>query len=115
MKARERILSRLALGDDIASLPERDVQDLDIRAVDPRDAALVRLGALLAMDSSPNSLRHVTQDAQLAGVSPDEIVRCLVSIVPTLGLGQTSAVAPRLALALGFDLNAALEELRPGV
>lgn len=114
MRPRERILSRLALGDDVGSLPARDVHELDIDAVDPRHVALVRLGALLAMDASTTSLQRVVQDAQAAGVSPDELVRCLVSLVPTIGLGQTSTIVPRLALALGFDLDAALEVLHPG-
>ncbi|HEX5828277.1 MAG TPA: hypothetical protein VFY23_12190 [Candidatus Limnocylindrales bacterium] len=115
MRPRERILSRLALGDDVGSLPARDTQDLAIDAVDPRHVALIRLGALLAMDASTTSLQRVVQDAQGAGVSPDEIVRCLVSLVPTIGLGQTCSIVPRLALALGFDIDASLEVLRPGV
>jgi len=114
VKPRERVLSRLALGDDVVDLPADDLDDLDMGAVEPRNEALVRLGALLAIDPSPNSLHRVAQDAEIAGVSPDEIVRCLVSLVPTLGIGRTSAVASNLALAIGFDINSALEELNPG-
>lgn len=113
MLARERILSRLALGDDVAALPACDLEDLDVHAVDPRNAALVRLGALLALDPSPASLHRVAAETQLAGVSPDEIVRCLVSLVPTLGVARISAVVPSLALSLGFDVDAAMEEHRP--
>ena len=47
------------------------------------------------------------------GVSPDEIVRCVVSLVPTLGVARMSAVVSNLALALGFDVDAALEEHGP--
>ena len=111
--ARERILSRLALGDDVVSLPASDLEELDMHAVDPRNAALVRLGALLALDPSTAALHRVATEAQLAGVSPDEIVRCLVSLVPTLGVARISTVVPSLALALGFDLDAAMEEHRP--
>src|SRR5262249_32675266 len=82
-------------------------------AVDSRNVALVRLGALLALDCSPASLHRVATEAQLAGVSPDEIVRCLVSLVPTLGVARISTVVPSLALALGFDVDAAMEEHRP--
>jgi hypothetical protein len=114
VRPRERILSRLALGDDVGALPARDVQELDIHAAHPRHVALVRLGALLAMDASTSSLQRVVQDAQGAGVSPDEIVRCLVSVVPTIGMGKTSSIVPRLALALGYDIDASLEVLRPG-
>jgi hypothetical protein len=113
MKPRERILSRLALGDDVSALPASLLADLDVAAVEARDVTLVRLGALLALNPSPSALQRVAEDAQLAGVSADEIVRCLVSLVPTLGVARISTVAPNLALAIGFDLNAALEELSP--
>jgi len=113
MLARERILSRLALGDDVNALPACDLEDLDMHAVDPRNAALVRLGALLAFSPSAITLQRVVSDAQLAGVSPDEIVRCVVSLVPLLGVARTSSVVSNLALALGFDVDAAMEEHRP--
>jgi len=102
------------MGDDVAALPACDVEDLDVASVEPRNAALVRLGALLALDCSPASLQRVSQEVELAGVGPDEIVRCLVSLVPTLGVARTSSVAPSLALAIGFDLDSALVELHPG-
>jgi hypothetical protein len=111
--ARERILSRLALGDDVTSLPACDLEDLDMHAVDPGNAAMVRLGALLAFSPSAVALQRAVSDAQLAGISPDEIVRCVVSLVPTLGVARMSAVVSNLALALGYDVDAALEEHRP--
>lgn len=111
--ARERILSRLALGDDVTALPACDLEDLDMHAVDPRNAAMVRLGALLAFSPSAVTLQRVVTDAQLAGVSPDEIVRCVVTLVPMLGVARMSSVVCNLALALGFDVDAAMEEHRP--
>ena len=101
------------MGDDVASLPAQDLDTLDMSVIDPRDAALVRLGALLALDASSSPLQRAVQDAQLSGVSADEIVRCVVSLVPTLGSGRVSSVAPGLALAIGFDLDRALEDLQP--
>ena len=108
MKARERVLTCLALGEDPrVAIPAADRLDLD--AVDARDAALVRLGAMLALDAPTASLQRAVAEAQLAGVSDDEIVRCLVSLVPTLGSARTTSVAPHLALAMGFDVDEALE------
>jgi hypothetical protein len=101
------------LGDDVTALPAYDLEDLDVHTVDPRNAALMRLGALLALDPSPAALHRVAAETQLAGVSPDEIVRCLVGLVPTLGVARISAVVPNLALALGYDVDAAMEEHRP--
>jgi 4-carboxymuconolactone decarboxylase len=110
MKPRERILARLALGDDIRPGSPMGREDLDMGAVDARDVALVRLGAMLALDAGIQSLQRAVTDAALAGVTDDEIVCCVVSLVPTLGSARTSAVAPDLAMALGFDLDAALEQ-----
>jgi hypothetical protein len=101
------------LGDDVTALPACDLEDLDMHAVDPRNAAMVRLGALLAFSPSTVTLQRVVTDAQLAGVSPDEIVRCVVSLVPTLGVARVSSVVSNLALALGFDVDEAMEEHRP--
>lgn len=114
MQPRERILSRLAMGDDVTDLPAPELGALGMTRMEPRDAAMVRLGALLALDASASSLHRATQDALGAGVSLDEIVRCMVSLVPTLGVGRSAVVAPSLALAIGFDLEAAIEEYRPG-
>src|SRR5262249_50446981 len=77
--ARGRVRSRLALGDAVTALPACDLEDLDMHAIDQRNAALVRLGALLAFSPSAVTLQRAVTDAQLAGVSPDEIVRCVVN------------------------------------
>ena len=84
-----------------------------MHAVDPGNAAMVRLGALLACSPSAAALQRAVSDAQLAGISPDEMVRCVVNLVPTLGVARTSSVVSNLALSLGFDVDAALEEPRP--
>ena len=99
------------MGDEVDALPAVDLAELDVSAAEPRNVALVRLGALLAMNSSTSALQRAAQDAEMAGVSPDEMVRCVVAIASTLGIGRVSSIAPRLALALGFDLNRSLEEL----
>jgi hypothetical protein len=110
---RERILSRLALGDEVNALPASDLESLDLTAVDSRNAAMARLGSFVALDSSAACMHRAVTDAQLAGVSPDEIVRCLISLGPILGVARVSTVASKLALALGYDVDAALEEHRP--
>ncbi len=110
MTPRERVLARLALGLDVAS-PHRTAADGgDLEAADVRDEVIMRLGAMLALDAGPTSLVLAVGDAERAGVSQDEIVSCLVSLVPTIGSARTSAVAPALALAMGFDVDAALEQ-----
>jgi hypothetical protein len=46
-----------------------------------------------------------------SGLSGDEIVDALTALVPTIGIDRTMAVAPRLAEALGYDVDLALERL----
>ena len=50
-------------------------------------------------------------DALDAGLSFDEIVGSLVELAPTIGIERVVAVAPHLAQALGYDVDAALERL----
>ena len=47
--------------------------------------------------------------ALTAGASIDEIVGTLIAVVPTVGLARAVSAAPELALALGYDVEAALE------
>lgn len=84
--------------------------DAALPAVTERDRALVHLSALLALDAPTASLQQAVSDARLAGVSEDEMVGFLLCLMPTLGTARTTSVAPHLALALGFDVDRALEE-----
>jgi 4-carboxymuconolactone decarboxylase len=84
----------------------------------PKNGPLVRLAALLAVGATTTSLREVVDQASAAGASPGEIVGVLVSVGPTIGLAGLVASAPRLALAMGYDLedghgSAASEALSP--
>jgi hypothetical protein len=48
-----------------------------------------------------------------AGATEDEIADVLLAIAPVTGLGRIAAAAPDVAIALGYDVAAALEELDP--
>ena len=81
--------------------------------LDPKTHALLRLAASLAVDAAPSSYQAITDKAQAAGATVDEIVGCLIAVAPTIGLARVVSAAPGLALALGYDVDAALEA--PGV
>ena len=99
----ERLLCRLSLHD------ERSVRaalaDPDLSALDPKVHALVGLGALLSVDAATVSVRLAVDLAHRAGATEDEIVGVLLAIAPAVGHARTVAVAPRLALALGYDVE----------
>ena len=45
-----------------------------------------------------------------SGATEDEIADVLLAIAPVAGLGRVVAAAPDVAIALGYDIAAALEE-----
>jgi alkylhydroperoxidase/carboxymuconolactone decarboxylase family protein YurZ len=80
-------------------------------ALDPKTAALLRVGASVATGSSAPCLHWSITRAMAAGATDDEIADVLVAIAPVAGLGRVTAAAPDVAIALGYDVVAALEEL----
>jgi 4-carboxymuconolactone decarboxylase len=79
-------------------------------ALDPKTAALLRVGASVAIGSSAVCLEWSTGRALAAGASEDEIAGVLLAVAPVAGLGRVVAAAPDVATALGYDIAAALEE-----
>ena len=80
-------------------------------ALDSKTAALLRVGAAVTVGSSAVCLQWSATRAMAAGATEDEIADVLVAIAPVAGLGRIAAAAPDLAIALGYDVAAALEEL----
>lgn len=73
----------------------------------PKTLALARLAALIAMGGAGASFGEHTDAAISAGASPDEIVDVLVGISAVVGDPRVVAAAPKVASALGYDLDAA--------
>ena len=78
--------------------------------LEPRTAALVQLGVLVASGSPGVCLEWSTARALAAGATDDEIADVLLAIAPVTGLGRVVAAAPEVATALGYDIAPALEE-----
>jgi alkylhydroperoxidase/carboxymuconolactone decarboxylase family protein YurZ len=55
-------------------------------------------------------LEWSTGRALAAGATEEEIADVLLAIAPVAGLGRVVAAAPDVAIALGYDVEAALEE-----
>jgi alkylhydroperoxidase/carboxymuconolactone decarboxylase family protein YurZ len=102
----------------LAMIDERIVEDqggpgLDLAVdsvLDARTAALLRVAALVAIGSPGVCLEWSAGRALAAGATEDEIADVLVAIAPVTGLSRIVAAAPDLAIALGYDVEAALEE-----
>ncbi len=107
-------LRRLTIND--ASFAERCLRGADAGSagLDPKSLALVRLAALISVGGSGPSFGAHADAAVSAGATAAEIVDVLVGVVPTVGLPRVVAAAPKVGMALGYDINGALEERSTG-
>jgi 4-carboxymuconolactone decarboxylase len=78
-------------------------------AIDEKTAALVRVAATIAVDAAPHSFQHAMAHAVAAGATSDEVVAILEAVTPVTGAARVVQGAPKVALALGYDVDAALE------
>ncbi len=107
-------LRRLAVHDD-ALLETSGVGDTSVRGsiIDQRTGALLRLAASVAVDAAPSSFQHAVAHALAAGATADEIVASLEAVSPVTGAARVVRCTPKIALALGYDVEASLERLDP--
>jgi alkylhydroperoxidase/carboxymuconolactone decarboxylase family protein YurZ len=115
MAAHEEQLRRLALHDEkfIESVLAMSLGDSDTRGLGPKTHALVRLGALLALGAAPVSYHWTVAAALDAGATPEEILGTLIAVAPITGIARIVLATPDVALSIGYDLDAAFEELNP--
>jgi 4-carboxymuconolactone decarboxylase len=103
----EQQLRRLALNDEkiVASVLAAGPSSSPESVLDRKTEALVRVGALLAVGASTASLRWTVEVAQSAGATDEEVLGVLIAIGPAVGLARVVAQAPRLALAMGYEID----------
>ena len=65
----------------------------------------------MAIKAAASSYQSNVEMALAAGASVDEIVGTLIAVAPDVGVVRTVSAAPELALALGYDVDAAFEML----
>ena len=109
-------LRGLALHDDrfLGLLLENKSTTSSSVVLGSKTAALVRVAATIAVDaSSPTSFQDAVAHALAAGACSDEIVATLEAVVPVTGAARVVSAAPKLALALGYDVEDALEQRNP--
>jgi len=100
----QEILRRLAIIDE-SLVEDQAGLGLDMPGsglLDPKTAALVRVGALVAIGSPGVCLEWGTTRALAAGATEDEITGVLLAIAPVAGLGRVTGAVPGVAAALGY-------------
>ncbi len=104
----ERLLRRLALNDEesLRSVLQSGSAGEPGARLDEKIGLLVRLAALLALGAATASLRTTVQRARQAGATESEIVEVLVAVSPAVGFARVVSSAPRLAMALGYEIDA---------
>ena len=103
-------LRRLALHDEgVLDAAARNGSVFAAAAIDARTAALVRMGATVAVDAALSSFQQAVAVALAAGASRDQVVASLEAVTPVTGAARVVQCAPKVALALGYDVEAALE------
>jgi hypothetical protein len=79
---------------------------------DMKTSALARLPAVVSLGAPTTSCQWSAELAREAGATEEEIVGVLWAVGPIVGLARVVATAPALALAIGYDVEAAFE--KPG-
>jgi alkylhydroperoxidase/carboxymuconolactone decarboxylase family protein YurZ len=120
MAAHEEQLRRLALHDEefiesvlAVNLNTRLGEDDEAIRLSPKTHALVRLAALLALGAAPVSYQWNVGAALDAGATTDEILGTMIAVAPISGIARVVQATPDVALPIGYDLDAAFEELDP--
>ena len=103
----ERLLRLLSVNDEASIgrvLSGREHHELS-DALGQKVNLLVRLGALLALGAPTTAVKQAVMQSVDAGATEEEIVDVLVTVAPAVGLARVVASAPRLAIALGYDIE----------
>jgi 4-carboxymuconolactone decarboxylase len=103
------VLRSLAIEDPQLADHLAERGEIALAVLDSKTIALARLAALVAIGGALPTYSALTDAAIGMGATPDEIVGVLVAIVPTVGLPRAVSAAPSVAMALGYDVDDALE------
>jgi 4-carboxymuconolactone decarboxylase len=112
MLSAEEAFRRLAIGDRALLA---DVADPDGRRgvlrLDERTESLIRVAALVPIDAPQSSYQTAVEAAMRAGATLDDLLAALVAVAGSVGSPRVVSAAPRIALAAGYDVDAALEAI----
>jgi hypothetical protein len=110
MLSAEEWFRRLAIGDPVLL---EQVTDPDgspgVARLDERTEWLIRVGVLVPIDAPQESYHAAVEAAMRAGATLDDLRAVLIAVAGSVGSPRIVSAAPRIALAAGYDVDAALE------
>jgi len=77
--------------------------------LDARTRALVAIGAAVCTDAPFKLFKSLVDSALRAGATAEDVVGAFLAVAPAAGGPRVVAVAPKIAMALGYDVDAAFE------
>lgn len=100
-------LARLSAGDAglLAETPGRRQAWLERSGLDTRSFHLIKIAALVALDTPRASYTAQVRNALTAGVSPREILGVLLAVTPEVGGPRVVTAAPEIVRALRRRLS----------
>ena len=101
---------RMTIGDDAQMTSLFSGAEHASGALGERTASLVRLAALIIAGADSPAYQQEVRNAINAGASPEQITGVLLAIARVAGSTVVMSAAPKLALALGYDVDAGLED-----
>ena len=69
--------------------------------------AIARVAALIASGAGDSAYRRCVRSAVATGATPDELINMLRGVARSVGIARVVAATPALALALGYNIDAA--------
>lgn len=111
MPSSEEVLRRLAIGDRslLTALGPGGELAGSVR-LDGLTESLIRVAVLVPLDAPQSSYQSAVEAAMRAGASLEDVLATLLATAEAVGMPRVVSAAPRIALAAGYDVDAALEE-----
>ncbi len=97
------------LFEQLQDASEQAQSDTNAKYLDDRARALVSIGAAVCVDAATPTLRLLVTWAMGSGATEDEVLGAFLTVAAAAGESRIVALTPRISLALGYDIDEALE------
>lgn len=104
------VYRRLTIGDEVLLASLFASPEPYAGVIDRQTSCLIRLAAVIIADPALPAYQREVRDALDAGASPELITAVLMAVTRVAGSAAVMSAAPKLALALGYDVEAGLQD-----